>query len=83
MLVVIVDDGTNQPERLDALIHPKVVQDVEACRMNGSGARLLVNDIALVEHGDIDAGAAENETDNETHRSAASDDDPALVCHGR
>ena len=42
-----------------------------------------MDDVALVEHGDIDAGPAEDEADDKPHRPAAGDDNPAVLGHSR
>ena len=42
-----------------------------------------MDDVALVEHGDIDASPAKDEADDKSHRPAAGDDDPAVLGHLR
>ena len=59
--VVIVHDGTDDPERLDAPINSEVVENIERRRVDRSRARMLVDDIALVEQSDGNPGAAEIE----------------------
>ena len=71
------------PERFDPLVDAEIVQHVQRCGMNGGGTRLLVDDVALIEHGDIDAGPAEDEADDKSHRAAAGDDNPAVLGHSR
>ena len=81
LLIVIVDDGADEAERLDAFVDAEIVQDVEGRGMNRGGARVLMQDVTFVEQRDVDAGAAEDEADDQPHRAAARDDDPCLACH--
>ena len=81
MLIVIIHDGTHEPERLNLLIDAEVVQDVERSGMDGSGAGLLMDDVFLVEQRDRNAGAAEHEPHDEPHRSTAGNDDPPVFLH--
>ena len=83
LLIVVIHDWADEAERFDPLVHAEVVQDVQRRGMDGGGTRLLMDDVALVEHGDIDAGPAEHEADDKSHRSAAGDDDPAVLGHSR
>ena len=77
-LIVIVDDGADEAERLDAFVDAEIVQDVEGGGVNGGGAGVLMQDVTLVEQRDVDAGAAEDEADDQPDRAAARDDDPAF-----
>ena len=81
MLVVIIYDRADEPERLDPLIHAEIVQDVERSGMDGGGARLLMDDVALVEQRHGNAGAAEHEAHDEPYGSAAGNDDPVVWRH--
>src|SRR2546421_10471265 len=48
--------------------------------MNRCSARMLVEDVAHVAQGDIDAGSAEHEASDQPDRPAAGDDD-FVICH--
>src|SRR5260370_41001650 len=81
LLVVIIDNGADKPERLDALVNAEIVENVEACGMNGGCARLLMQDVAHVEQGNLDPGAPKDQADDKAHRPATGDDDAVLLGH--
>jgi hypothetical protein len=49
LLVVIIDNRANEPERLDPLVDAELVQNVKRGGVDGGGARLLMVDVAFVE----------------------------------
>src|SRR2546423_896249 len=81
LLVVIIHDRAADAQRIDQFVNAEIVENIQRRRMNGRGARMLVNDVTLVEQRHLDAGPSENETDDQTDWTSTRDDDALWLRH--